>query len=301
MKKIITISFAIVLALTITKCKKPDNVIYDVLDTTNSMQGAILRTIDRVNTAFDFSDLSSTFEVIVEEQDPEYGDLLDKVNIYVSFIDNFDDGNDYSKDEILYESVPKSSFTKSENDLPLLDYLTTFQDVLNAFNLQTGEYNPGDSFKFRFEIVLTDGRKFSAENSGSTVQQSFFRSPFVYYADIVCPPVSGDYTVVLHDSYGDGWQGSKIIVKIDGNDAYELSLPNYWEVGTGNVGDPEYVQQSFTVTVPSNFQTLNWIWVSGSWVQEATFEIYGPNSGNIIYQGGPSEPDGEFYPYYCDE
>ena len=72
-------------------------------------------------------------------------------------------------------------------------------------------------------------------------------------------------------------------------------------MGNDNVGDPQFVEQTFTISVPATFQTLTWEWVSGDFPSEATFEIKGPNTGNVIYEGGPSEPDGEFMPNYCNE
>ncbi len=298
MKKLILFSISALLLLNAVNCKKPDNVIYKVFD--NKEQGAVLRTIERVNTSFNINDPNSTFEVIVEEQDPEYGDLLDKVNVYVSFIDKTDDGVDNNVSEQLLNTIPKSSFSTSPKDLPMTTVSVIFADALSTLNLQSGQYFGGDIFKFRLELVLTDGRTFSEESTSGTLQQSFFSSPFAYYASIVCPPVAGDYQVVLHDSYGDGWQGSKIIFTVDGVST-ELALPNYWDVQVGSVGDPQYVQQSFTVTIPAGFQSVSWVWESGDFPSEATFEVYGPNSGTIIYQGGPSQPDGEFVPNYCNE
>ena len=305
MKKNIIFSFAIVLTmLTITKCKKPDNVVYDVLDSANANQGAVLRTLERVSTVYNKFDMNSIFKVVIEEQDPEYGDLLDKVNVYVSFIDKNDDGVDNNVPEKFLAEIPKSNFTQSANDLPMTEFSSSFGDVISTLNLQNGQYSGGDIVKFRFELVLTDGRTFSEESTSSTLQQSFFNSPFAYYATIVCippAPIAGDYTVDMHDSYGDGWQGSKIIVEIDGNVAYELSIPDLWTVGGGNVGDPQFVNATETVTVPAGATSLVWKWHSGDYPSEATFEITGPNSGNVIYEGGPSEPDGEFIPNYCNE
>ena len=186
----------------------------------------------------------------------------------------------------------------------MTDFTATFSDVLNALNMQANQFNGGDIFKFRFELVLTNGKTYSEENTSSTLQQSFFNSPYAYYATVVCippSPIPGDYIVNMHDAYGDGWQGSKIVVTIDGTVAYELSLPNYWVVQVGNVGDPQYVDGTETVTVPVGSQSLKWEWVSGDWPSEATFEIIGPNSHQVIYEGGPSHPDGEFFPNYCNE
>jgi hypothetical protein len=301
MKKIIILSLSALLLLSVTKCKKPDNAIYDVLD--GVTYGAALRTLEIQSRVFNLFDTNSQFQVTVEEQDEEYGDLLDKMNVYVSFIDNTDDGVDNNKAEKLLTSVPASSFSTGEKGLPVTSFSSTFQEALDNLGLSAGEYFGGDTFKFRFEVQLTDGRTFTDKDAGSTMLQSFFNSPYSYYVNIVCiptSPFSGDYRLVMHDSYGDGWQGSKVIATIDGVDN-EFSLPDLWTVGGGNVGDPQFVQQEVMVTVPAGTSTLVWSFVAGDYPSEVSFELYGPNSGNLIYSAGPSPSEGEFVPNYCNE
>ena len=293
------------LLLTVTKCKKPDNVIYDVFE--NKQYGAALRTLELQSNVFNKFDPESQFAVVVEEQDEQYGDLLDKMNVYVSFIDKTDDDVDNSKGEQLLITVPASEFTESDKGLPMTSFATTFASALNTLNLQDGQYFGGDIFKYRFELVLTDGRTFSEDSSGETMHQSFFNSPYAYYVNIVCipvTPISGDYRVVMHDEYGDGWQGSKIVVTID-EDVVEVSIPNLWDQGfddpNSHVGDPQFVDREEIVTVPEGTSFLKWEFVAGDWPSEASFEIYGPNSGQIIYQDGPGPQEGELFLNYCNE
>ena len=189
MKKILTFTFAIVVLFTVTKCKKPDNVVYDVLNSTAEKQGAVLRTLERVSYIYNKFDTSSVFEVVIEEQDVEYGNLLDKVNVYVSFIDKNTNGANSVAEQFL-TSIPKSDFTQSPNDLPMTSFSTTFADAISLLGLQPSDYNGGDVVKYRFELVLTNGKTYSEESTSSTLQQSFFNSPFVYYATIVCIPQS---------------------------------------------------------------------------------------------------------------
>jgi len=303
MKKVKLILVASLLLLSLTKCKESDNIIYDVLD--NKEYGAALRTLDLKSNVFNMFDQQSEFSVVVEEQDEQYGDLLDKMNIYVSFIDKTDDGVDNNRAEEFLTSVPASAFTESSKGLPMTNFSATFESALNVLNLNEGEYFGGDTFKFRFEIVLSDGRTFSEESSSSTLQQSFFNSPFAYYVNIVCIPITpipGDYILVMHDDYGDGWQGSKIIVTIDGTPT-EYYLPNLWTDGgpDDQVGDAQYVDGVVTVTVPEGATELKWEFVAGDWPGEVSFEIYGPNSGNIIYADGPNPQEGELFLNYCNE
>ena len=269
-------------------CKEPDNAIYSILNDTE--YGAALRTKERISNDFNIFDLSSKWEVIIEEQDEEYGNLLNNVNVFVGFIDNFDDGVDNNKEEVLVKTIQSSDFSTSSNGLPETTLSVVFQEAIDALNLAVGEYNGGDSFPIRLELVLTDGRKFSAASSSSTLQQSYWNSPFAYKANILCvpdSPITGDYLLNMQDSYGDGWNGASVRVTIDGV-ATDYTIDD----GSSN---------NATITVPIGATSLTWEFVSGAWDSEVTFQITGPNSGNIIGDYGPSPAAGVFSLNLCNE
>lgn len=100
--------------------------------------------------------------------------------------------------------------------------------------------------------------------------------------------IVGDWVVNMQDNYGDGWQGSKVIVTIDGV-SQDVSIPDYWS--TGIYYGPD-VNVPVTIAVPSGSQTLTFSWVSGDWPSEASFNIVAP-SGNVAGSGGPSPAEGE--------
>jgi len=299
MKKLSVIILLIL--ITVNGCKKPDNAIYNVLD--NTEYGAVLRTLERVNTYYNSFDTSSTWAVKIEEQDEESGDLLEKVNVYSTFVDNTDDGVDNNKAEILLKSYNKDQFTTSANGLPSATIESSLAEELSAFGLNAGEWNGGDKFIHRLELVLTNGKTYSLDGVSGSLLGSYFNSPFAYEVPILCipaSPITGDYILDMYDGYGDGWQGSKITVTIDGV-ATDYSLPNYWNVGVGNVGDPQYVHQTVTVTVPAGAQSVVWSFTAGDYPSEVSFTITGPNSGNIIGDFGPNPPEGELNLNYCNE
>ncbi len=298
--KIIILAFA--LATTIS-CEEPDNAIYDVFD--GQTYGAVLRTLERTSTNFNLFDPSSTWGVVIEEQDEEKGDLLQKVDLYLSYTDNKDDGVNNSKPEILFASYAKSVFTTSANGLPSIAVSVTLAEAVESLGLSSGQYKGGDTFNFRFEVVLTDGRTFSSADASGSLEGSYFQSPYVYLAGMLCIPASpftGDYKIDMQDSYGDGWQGSKITVTIDGNST-DYSIPDLWTVGSGNsaeVGTSQYTDATATVTVPDGTSSLSFSWTSGDYPSETTFQIYAP-SGNLVADGGPSPTDGEIALNLCDE
>jgi len=287
--------FAFVLSL-LSSCEEPDNVVYDVIK--DVQYGAVIRTLDRVSVNYNLFDLDSNFELKIETQDEQYGDLLDKVNVYVSYVDKADDGVDNNKAEILLKSLEKSVFTESANGLPSTSFSSTFGETLDALGLVAGQYFGGDNFIFRLELVLTDGRVFSANSSSANLQGSYFNSPFMYRANILCVPAvpfAGDYRVDMHDAYGDGWQGSHIVLSIDGVDQI-IKMGNVYD------GDPgPFDNTTVTVNIPEGSTSAVWSFVAGSWPSEVTFEIWGPNSGQIIGAYGPSPVEGELALDLCNE
>ncbi len=283
--KIILSLFAIA---TLMSCDSdPDNTIYDVFD--GLTNGAVLRTLERVSSDFNKFDKSSEWEIIVEAQDKESGNLLSEMNVYLSFTDNLDDGNDFSKPEVLLTSFPASVFTTSTNGLPSTNVRSTLGEALTILGLNDGEYTGGDTFNYRLEYVQTDGRSFSAADGSGSLQGSYFKSPYLYLAGILCTPTTafpGDYVIDMQDLYGDGWNGASISVVIDG-----VSTDYTIEDGSS---------ASHTVNVPEGTQTAVFIFNSGAWDEEVVFQIYMP-SGTLGIDTGPNPIVGEIILNYCFE
>ncbi|MFD1293553.1 hypothetical protein ACFQ5N_06875 [Lutibacter holmesii] len=286
MKKILNkiLIFALIFATTFS-CKDPDNTVYTV--TENIEYGAILRTLEIKNLNFNIFDLTSKFEVEFEEQDEEYGDLLSKVDIYVSH-NNKTEGT--SSSEVLAASIDASEFVLSEaNKLPSTSFAITFAETLATLGLSEGDYFGGDQFVFRLELTLTDGRVFSSDDASSTLQGSYFNSPYAYTSTIICvpeTPFTGVYVIDMQDSYGDGWNGASVDVTIDGTTTpYTLT--------SGSSG-------SVDVDVPDGSTELIFSFSSGDWDGEVTFQVYAP-SGNLVFEGGPSPAVGPFALNLCDE
>src|SRR5210317_45110 len=101
-------------------CETDDKIIDEVFD--NIQRGAILRTINFDNTYnfYDVDDETYKFNVEVEEQDMENGNLISEIRLYQSFVDNKDDDVDNNKDEVLVATFTQSDLSASENGLPLL-------------------------------------------------------------------------------------------------------------------------------------------------------------------------------------
>lgn len=307
MRKVINkIVLVVLLALTINSCSNnPNNAIYDVFD--GIEYGAIIRTLNRGSQNFNLFDLSSTWDITVETQDEEFGALLSQMVVYVGYTDNKDDGVDNNRAEVVLSTIPASSFTISSNGLPSTSLLYTLNDMVTALGLSSGQYNGGDTFDIRLEVQLTDGRSFSAADGSGSLQGSYFKSPYLYQAGMLCipdVPFPGVYVIDMQDSYGDGWQtttgdgGPGITVTLDTGVVLEVGLCTPYEASSfACVND--YSSGSDTITIPVGTLSADWYFPGDYW-GEISFQIYAP-SGNLIADIGPGTGAGPIALNLCDE
>ena len=263
-------------------CESDDKAIDLVFDGVS--YGAVLRTLEVTGKSFNLSDLNSAFSVIVEEQDEEYGALLSEVDVYVS-------GGAAGSTEAMVSTVPASAFTTGDKGLPVATISVTLGETLTALGLGTN-YGVGDVYRIRLSLKLTDGREFSTSSSSSSLQGSYFSSPFIYSSPILCTPKPGDYVVDMQDSYGDGWQGNGIAVTFaggpkDGTVEYIDMLSSY------SGGPPCCSWTDFTqiLTVPAGTEGFTWEYLGDSYPGEVTFQIYAPD-GSSLGNYGPGQGPG---------
>lgn len=91
------------------------------------------------------------------------------------------------------------------------------------------------------------------------------------------PPPNCDYTLVMHDSFGDGWNGGANLQVVINGASTTYTMPN-----GGN---------SLTVTIPMPVGvTISLIWTAGTtWNNENSFEFV-DNSGAIVYDSPNGPP-----------
>ena len=276
-------------ALLFSACSEGDKVIDEVFD--NETRGAVLRTVEILENevainASDGSLQGGGFGVVLEEQDQEGGDLLAFVEVFASFADN-NDGGDDNRDEVKVDEIDASEFSVGEFGYPRTEYSITAEELLSVLNISSTEIFGGDQFRVRFELVLTDGRRYSFADNTGTLTGSFFSSPFQYNANVVCAPsapTAGDWVFELNDSYGDGWNGASLTVTIDGEET------------TVELLDGSSATE--IVTVPAGSEVISIIYNSGDWDSEVTFEITSAN-GNVVSSEGPNPPVGVELLDYC--
>ena len=279
--------FTIITLASLLGCSSDDNII-DIVSN-NVTRGAILRTIAVNSAEFDVFDPQSQFSVTLEFEDNRGGDLLESVDVVVSFQDRTDDGPDNTRGEQPLTTIPASAFSNGENNLPVITFAASLGEAAQALGLTNDDYAGGDRFVIRFIANLTDGRSFSTEDAnGGILSGSFTRSPYRYNVNLVCPPAppaSGTWTIEMTDLYGDGWNGGELVITIDGNES-RFTMNN---------------GASLTVNfeVPSGAQTISIQYSSGDWDEEVIFQIIAAN-GNTIMDIGPFPPVGVELINYCD-
>ncbi len=279
------ILIALAVGLFTYSCSEGDTVFDQIVD--NETRGAVLRTVEVLSNEIAINADGSiaegaSFGVILEEQDQEGGKLLAFVEVYAGYRDNTGGEND--RDQILIDEIPASEFTTGEFGLPRTEYSITGDELLSALSLTGDQVEGGDQFEIRFELVLTTGQRFSFDDNTGTLTGSFFSSPFLYTANVVCAPsapTAGTWVFTVTDSYGDGWNGGKLEVILDGGDPIEVT-------NTDSGGPyPQEVTQVVNVDVPAGTATISIIYYGGSFDEEVTFTIVSAN-GNTVVEDGPN-------------
>ena len=182
--------FVLGVALSFTACSESDALINQVLDTVDTESGAVLRTI------VDFPDLvtvtnpannviNSTIEV--QQGNGSFVPDFKEVNVYVQVYNDqdlidpllTDDGVDIG--EQAWTTFPASDFALSSNGLPRADISLVIQDVADLYAAAGATPGVPSFMAVRFEIVMNDGRTFSANDVGATISGGiYFNSPFLF-------------------------------------------------------------------------------------------------------------------------
>ena len=230
--------------------------------TDNTERGAVLRTIEIPSSTFDFYNTSSEWVVTLEAQDIEDGRLMENINVYSAFVN---DGN--IGPEVLIKTVPATEFAPGPFGFPRGDVTLTLQEVIDAANLESGDYDSGDSFNVRLESVLKDGRIFTNSNTVGTISGgSFFSSPFFYSVQFFCAledasDFSGNYIVNV-DEWEDYAPGDIIPVEYVSDYTFRI-------LGTANPyitnGDVAYMEVTINPTDGSATMVTNTCFQYDGW------------------------------------
>lgn len=268
MKNIAILLFGIL--LTATSCTSEEKTIDYVFD--NLTYGAVLRTISSSGEYNYYEPSTSIFKATIEEHDLENGGLMQNVEIYLSL---------NGGSEKVFKTIQPNEFTTGPTGLPRTDIQVSLQDAITTLGLSSNQYTGGDAVRIRLQLNLTDGRNFSSDDVTGSMTGSYFNSPYAYNMVIKCIPTKalpGIYTFVMADSYGDGWQGSRIKVTVDGKVTYYGIPSPYGSDAARNalLSDTFSGNESggtATLTIPQGAQSMTFEWESGDWPSECSYSI----------------------------
>ena len=175
-------------------------------------------------------------------------------------------------DEIFIENIPGSAFAIGDSGFPEHTFTNSATDMLSTLGLNASQINGGDLFILRYVLKLTDGRSFSAADTGTNVRTTSHSAPFRYSSVVVCfkTPEPGDWTLDMEDLFGDGWNGGSITVSID---------------GVENVYTYSGKTTSETITIPPGTSRFLFTYSAGDWEGENLYTLTDPN-GVIVLQDG---------------
>lgn len=190
--------YLLIIAFLCINCSSDEKAIEVVLN--DIEHGAVIRTLTVNYAEFHPGDLNSTFNVDIEEQDLENGDLLDEIDVYIRFLDNTVATGNASTQEVLYKTFIKSDFTVGANGFPLTNLSISYQEAIDATGVTESLIQCKDQFLIRLDLKLTDGRSFSFGDSSSDIIafDTFFSSPFCYTINVV-EPIGEDVFTGVYD------------------------------------------------------------------------------------------------------
>lgn len=237
-------------------------------------EGAVLTTVATVGgTINKLNPSESSLENTVLFNDFKNNDTLESVDFYILFADTTPVNNEViTIEETFIESIQASDFIVGNSGYPEHTYSISAETMLSTLGLDSSQIDGGDLFVLRYVLHLTDGRSFSAADTGTNVSTTSHNAPFRYSSVVVCfkTPEPGDWELEMVDLYGDGWNGGNITVSIDGVETvYACSGPSTTE----------------TITVPEGTSRFLFTYASGDWEGENLYTLKDP-MGIVVLQDG---------------
>ncbi len=186
MKKIISFLFV---GLAITACQTD---IVNHIDDKTLENGGYMRTVTPypvVNSTFSVSkaNLSGTkMELVAEAVTANYGALLESYDLSIAFIDATPSNGTKSVSAVALKSLTPANFTKdATTGYPRATLAITGTEALNAVKLATTDITASDYFTVTAVMRLTNGKSFSAANTGANITGgAFYSSPFTYRINV---------------------------------------------------------------------------------------------------------------------
>lgn len=142
------------------------------------------------NSTFSISkaNMSGTkMEFVAEAVTPNQGALFSSYELTIKFVDTTPSNGTATTATLPLKTIAASSFTKdAATGYPRATITITGAEALTATKLTAADVTSGDRFEINGTMKLTDGKSFSAANTGANITGgAFYSSPFFYRLNVV--------------------------------------------------------------------------------------------------------------------
>jgi len=167
--------------------------------------GAFPRTVELRASEFDLADVAnSVYDHDIDFRSIDGGANVANYIVYVAFDDNDPSNGDLSTTPVQYQNYTQADFGDSGTGTKSLTLTYAFTDVASATGVAIADISPGDRFRFTTELILDDGRVFTAANTESTIFGPAFRAFFDWDVNATCPLPDNLFVGTYILSYDDG-------------------------------------------------------------------------------------------------
>ncbi|GAB3748471.1 hypothetical protein [Spirosoma pomorum] len=175
--------------LSVMACKTD---MIDRIEDNELTNGGYIRTVSPYpvsNSTFSVSkaNLSGTkMEFVAEAVTPNYGANFASYDLSISFVDATPSNGTKNVAARTLKSLPASGFTPdATTKYPRATISVTGAEALTATGLTNADIASGDRFEVTGVMRLTDGRTFTASNTGANITGgAFYSSPFYYRINV---------------------------------------------------------------------------------------------------------------------
>lgn len=190
MKNLKKYTSVLVLGLLVMACKTE---IVDVIDLNSLENGGYIRTVSPypvAATTFNYSlaNLAGTkMEFVAEAVTPNKGAAFASYDLAVKFVDATPANGTKTGTAQVLKTIAASAFSKdATTGYPRATITVTANEAVTASKVALADMSDGDRFEITGTMKLTDGKTFTATNTGLNITGgAFYSSPFFYRVNIV--------------------------------------------------------------------------------------------------------------------
>lgn len=165
----------------------------DKLDDFNLEQGGYMRTVTPFPVAAATFSVSKAnmggtkMEFVAEAVTPNAGALFASYDLSIRFVDATPANGGTTSAVVPLKSIPASAYAKdATTGYPRATISVTGTEALTATKLTAADVSVGDRFEITAVMRLTDGKSFTAANTGANITGgAFYSSPFFYRVNVV--------------------------------------------------------------------------------------------------------------------